>query len=175
MKKNILVTGRPGCGKTTLIEKVAKGIGIHVTGFITREIRARGSRVGFSIETFDGRKGILAHVDNQSPIRVGKYGVDLQVLEAIAVPSFPTSSPDTLIVIDEIGKMECFSPVFRKAVLEVLDSPNPVLASIAEKGNSFIAGIKSREDVEVHKILTHNRDLLTASIAVRIRDFLSPK
>ncbi len=130
--------------------------------------------MGFSIETFDGRNGILAHACDRSLIRVGKYGVDLQVLEAIAIPSFQVCSADVLIVIDEIGKMECFSPVFRKAVLEALDSRNPVLASIAEKGDSFIAGIKSREDVELHEILRHDRELLTSSIAGWIRDFLTP-
>jgi nucleoside-triphosphatase THEP1 len=173
MKKNILVTGLPGCGKTTLIEKVAAGIGIPVAGFLTREIREKGKRVGFWVETFDGKKGTLAHINDQSQVRIGKYGVDLQVLEAIAVPSFHAGSSEVLVVVDEIGKMECFSLLFRKAVLSVLDSPNPVLASIAERGDPFMEGIKSRKDVEVHKILASNRDLLVVSILDEIRDILS--
>jgi len=172
MKKNVLLTGRPGCGKTTLIEKIATGIRIPVAGFLTREIRERGKRVGFLVETFDGQKGTLAHVNVQSRVRVGKYGVDMQVLEVLAVPSFHSDSADVLVVVDEIGKMECFSPLFRGAVLSALDSPNPVLASIAERGDAFMEGIKSRSDIEVHKILTSNRDLLGVSIVDGIRDFL---
>lgn len=173
MKKNILITGPPGCGKTTLLEKVAAGVGMPVAGFITREVREKGKRLGFSMETFDGNKGTLAHVNIQSQARVGKYGVDLQALELVAVPSFLSSSTDVLAVIDEIGKMECLSALFRKAVLNALDSPNPVLASIAEKGGPFIEGIKAREDIELHRILIGNRDSLAVSLidGIRTRSF----
>jgi nucleoside-triphosphatase THEP1 len=174
MKKNTLVTGLPGCGKTTLIEKVAASIGTPVAGFLTREIREKGKRVGFSIETFDGKKGTLAHVCIRGAASVGKYGVDPEVLETLAVPSLDAGSADVLVVIDEIGKMECLSPLFRKAVLRVLDSPNPVLASIAEKGDSFIEGIKSRGDVELHKVHILNRDALAASISDEVKKLLSP-
>lgn len=169
MKKNILITGLPGCGKTTLIEKVAAGIDMPVAGFLTREIRQRGKRVGFSMETFDGNKGALAHTDIRSQVRVGRYGVNLEAIETIAVPSFDTGEADVLVVIDEIGKMECYSPLFRKAVLNALDSPNPVLASIAEKGSPFIEGIKAREDVELHRILTANRDFLAVIIVDAVK------
>jgi len=175
MKKNVLVTGRPGCGKTTLIEKIATGVGLPAAGFLTREIRERGKRVGFLVETFDGKKGTLAHVNIQSQVSVGKYGVDLKVIEAMAVPSFLTGSADVLVVVDEIGKMECYSPLFRQAVISVLDSPNPVLASIAERGDLFMEGIKSRKDIEMHKILPSNRDILGISIIDGFRDFLSSR
>jgi nucleoside-triphosphatase THEP1 len=170
MKKNILITGHPGCGKTTLVEKVVNGIKIPVTGFVTREIRERGRRVGFSLETLEGKRATLSHVDIQSKVRVGKYGVDLQALENIAVPSLHPGSADIVVVIDEIGKMECFSPLFRRAVLSVLDSSNPVFASIAEKGGPFIRSIKDRRDVELFRVLTVNRDSLAVSIIDRIRD-----
>jgi len=165
MKKNILITGSPGCGKTTLIEKAVARIKAPVAGFLTREIREKGSRVGFSIESFSGRRGILAHVGEEGPLRVGKYTVRIEALEAIAIPSISVDSPGTLIVIDEIGKMECLSPAFKRAVLDVLGSSNPVLASIARKGDSFMEGIKSREDVVVHEVTNANRNQLASSIA----------
>jgi nucleoside-triphosphatase THEP1 len=173
MKKNILVTGPPGCGKSTLIERVVGGIKRDATGFFTREIRQRGKRVGFSLETLDGKRGTLAHIDIQSRVRVGKYGVDLQALEAIAVPSLLVSSADTLIVLDEIGKMECFSSHFRAAVLSTLGLSNPVLASIADRGDPFMEGIKAREDVHLHRVLVSNRDLVTATIIDEITELLS--
>jgi hypothetical protein len=97
MTKNILVTGPPGCGKSTLIEKVVAIIQAPVAGFFTREIREKGKRVGFSVASFDGRKGILAHVGMKSGPRVGKYGVSIGVFEDIAIPSLHAGSPDILV------------------------------------------------------------------------------
>ena len=58
--KNILFTGFPGCGKSTVIEKIVQDLHIPATGFFTRELKKKGHRVGFSIATIDGKHGILA-------------------------------------------------------------------------------------------------------------------
>ena len=41
MMKNILLTGRPGCGKTTLIKRVVEELALPAGGFYTEEIRQR--------------------------------------------------------------------------------------------------------------------------------------
>ena len=46
---NILVTGRPGTGKSTLIRKVIEGLGVPAGGFVTAELRQTGMRVGFEV------------------------------------------------------------------------------------------------------------------------------
>jgi nucleoside-triphosphatase len=80
MRKNLLFTGVPGCGKSTLIEKIIEKLDRPACGFFTREIRERNRRVGFSITTLDGRSGILARVGSGGPYRVGKYGVWIQII-----------------------------------------------------------------------------------------------
>ena len=46
--KNLLLTGFPGCGKTTVLERVAKHLGdLRLAGFVTLELREHGQRVGF--------------------------------------------------------------------------------------------------------------------------------
>lgn len=131
-----------------------------MTGFFTSEIREKGQRVGFSIETLDGKKGILAHINNEVPIKVGRYGVNIEDINRIAVPSMVCSRPYEIVVIDEIGKMECLSRLFRKTLLDVLDSEHPVIGSIALKGDPFIRKIKERTDVELIRVSEKNRDTL---------------
>lgn len=45
--KNILITERPGIGKTTVILKVVQQSPGKMGGFITREIKRSGKRIGF--------------------------------------------------------------------------------------------------------------------------------
>ena len=159
-KKNILFTGPPRCGKSTLIEKIVKRIDTPATGFFTREILESGKRVGFSINTLDNRTGVLAHQDIKSHFRVGRYGVNLEDIEGIAVPSMRPDRPNMLVVIDEIGKMECFSELFKKTLVSLLDSKYRVLGSITMKGDGLIRQIKAREDVMLITVTTKNRDKL---------------
>ena len=166
---NILVTGPPRSGKSTLIEKAVSQIQAPMTGFFTREIRERGKRMGFSIDTLDGKTGVLAYRGIKSRFRVGAYGVNLQDLDQIAVPSMLPTKPGEIIIIDEIGKMECFSPLFKKTLMEVLDSENQVIGSIAIKGDNFIQNIKKRDDVLLISISESTRDSALELLLARIR------
>ena len=164
VQKNILLTGPPGCGKSTIIEKIVQRLNLPCTGFFTREMRERGRRAGFSITTLDGLRGVLAHIDIRSRHRVGKYGVNLQDIDTIAVPSMVVENDNVVVVVDEIGKMECFSPMFRQTLLKVLDSPNPVVGSIALKGDAFINAIKKRPDSRLIPVSEKNRDVLAEEV-----------
>ena len=159
-KKNILVTGPPRCGKSTLLQKVSTKLNGPARGFFTREMTEKGMRIGFSINTMGGWEGILAHQSMPSRYRVGKYGVNLKDIDDIAVPAMIPSGQEEIVVIDEVGKMECFSSLFKQTLIEVLDSPNRVLGSIALRGNPFIEDIKLREDVMVIDVTIQNRDML---------------
>ncbi|MBM3301883.1 MAG: AAA family ATPase [Deltaproteobacteria bacterium] len=163
--KNFLVTGPPGCGKSTVIEAVVRRINRPMTGFFTREIRERGRRRGFKIVTLAGKEGILARDNITGSVRVGRYGVNLDDLERIAVPSMIPSQSDQMVVIDEIGKMECYSSLFRHTLVRTLDSPHLVIGSISQKGGLFIQEIKNRADLSIHPISERNRDTLPDLLA----------
>jgi len=158
--RNILYTSLPGCGKSTIIEKIVHRIDRPSTGFFTREIRDRGRRVGFSIATLDGKHGVLAHIDIRSRTRVGRYGVNLRDIDTIAVPAMVPENDRTVVVVDEIGKMECFSALFRQILIDVLDAPNSVVGSIALKGDVFIEAVKKRPDMLLITVSEKNRDYL---------------
>lgn len=145
---NILITGKPGIGKTTLIKEILQKMDKKAGGFYTEEIREGGKRIGFKIKTLDGKTGILSSINVKSPYRVGKYKVDLEGFENISLPAIEDAlSSSKTIIIDEIGPMELFSKKFKDTVLKTLDSPNPVIATIKHKGSKFINKVKSRDDV----------------------------
>lgn len=110
----------------------------RLSGFLTGEIREKGERVGFRLSTPGPRRRslTLAHVRFSGGPRVGRYRVDLSVMEDAA----SALSPDTAIacMVDEIGEMECLSAVFVEAMRALLDSLCPTVATVAQRGAGFI-------------------------------------
>ncbi|MDI9632537.1 MAG: nucleoside-triphosphatase [Methanolinea sp.] len=164
----ILVTGRPGCGKTTLVREILPDLaGLHPAGFYTEEIREGGSRVGFRVVSLDGRTFLLAHERFPPAFRVGKYGVDIASFDAyLATVPFGEAK---IAVIDEIGKMECLSARFCELVDGIFSSGRHAIATIAQKGTPFIESLKGREGVKVYTLGQGNR----ADIMDRIREWVS--
>lgn len=162
----VLLTGPPGCGKTTVARKVAGMLGSGAVGFFTVEVRdAAGTRTGFRVESIDGRKGELSSRRSGPGPRVGPYVVDVRGFEAVALPSL-AGDPDKVFIIDEIGKMECFSDAFRVRVREVFDSEVFILATVPLRGGGpFLAGIRNRPDVVIATVTQRNRDRLPGEIS----------
>ncbi|MDN7025024.1 AAA family ATPase [Methanoculleus sp. FWC-SCC1] len=174
MTQNLLITGRPGAGKTTLIRRIAESFGDRrLVGFYTQEILSEGTRVGFELVSLDGRRRVLARTGMQSTCTVGRYGVDVEGFEAF-LASVPFSDPEVdLIVIDEIGKMEWCSERFRRVVREALDSPTPCIATIAMKAGGGIAAIRDRNDVALVEITRQNRNTMLPRLLAEVREMMS--
>jgi nucleoside-triphosphatase len=159
MTKVCLLTGSPGSGKTTVIRKALARTASNAAGFYTEELRTGGIRQGFSLTTLDGTTTTLAHVSISSPYRVGKYGVDIASLDSIGVTALLEAiDRSEVIVIDEIGKMELFSPRFREAVLKAIDSGKRVLGTIMLNAHPFADRVKSHPGVSIKHINRENRE-----------------
>lgn len=171
VNQKVLLTGRPGCGKTTLVKRIVKNLPQRVAGFYTEEIRDRGARVGFRLVTLDGDEAVLAHVDFKTPERVGKYGLDLSALEAVGVKAVCAAMRgQRLLVIDEIGPMEIRSAIFCGAVREALDSAVPLLATIVSRPLPFANAIKSRPDVTLIEVRPDNRERIFSELSDRFQN-----
>ena len=170
MKKNIFLAGSPSSGKTVVIKQVIEKLNVPASGFYTEEDRWL-KRVGFIIRTLDGGVGYLAHRDIISACHIRKYGVSIRNIETIAAPSIAPVT-DNVIILDGITKMECFSKVFKRAVIKALNSSNIVIGTIASGGDDFIMEVRSREDIEIHEVTWNNRKLLPDFILNRIADLI---
>jgi nucleoside-triphosphatase len=161
----LLLTGVPGTGKTTVLRRVTAALAAHrVAGFATEEMRKEGRRVGFRIVPLHGSGGVMAHVDFRSSRRVGRYGVDVGAIDAAAKTALALAPEIEVYLVDEIGKMECFSQRFVASMRALLDSEKPVVATIAQRGGGFIAEVKCRRDVEVWQVTVRNRDSLVDDV-----------
>ena len=154
-----LITGKPGVGKTTLVQKIIRRMrSVNMAGFYTAEIRSQGIRLGFDLVGLNSKRRTLAHVGIHTHDRVGKYGVDTVGFEAFLV-TLDLLNPDVqLVVIDEIGKMELFSNRFRSLVRDVLGSDKQLLASIALRGEGFIREIKQMPNIHLFEVTEGNRE-----------------
>jgi nucleoside-triphosphatase len=168
-RPHLLITGVPGVGKTTVIRALATRLAHHhPAGFFTEEIRnAHGARIGFQLRSFCGRQLVLAHVNFHGRHRVGRYGVDVEGFERLLTELDLTHSPSRLIVIDEIGKMECCSRRFIEEVTALLDGPTNLIATIALKGEGFIRGVKDRPDCRLVTVTRENRDRLVSDLVIQ--------
>ncbi|KAE8685427.1 Nucleoside-triphosphatase C1orf57 isoform 2 [Hibiscus syriacus] len=153
--KCFLVTGPPGVGKTTLIMRVCEALKLSnpntkLQGFYSQEIRQGGERVGFEVVTLDGRRGRLASSIISRKLRL-KYAVCCQIREGT-----------DLFIIDEVGKMELFSSYFFLAILNILQSGNPLLATVPipkfGKDLPAVVRLKNHPGATIFTLDKSNRD-----------------
>ncbi len=166
----LLLTGAPGIGKTTVIRRVADKLKSNeLGGFYTEEIREDGERRGFRLVSFDGLRRVIAHADFSTSRRVGRYGVDLAALDEAAELLRPGLGA-TIYLVDEIGKMECFSERLVAAMRALLGGEVPVVATVGARGGGFIAEVKQRPDCALWEVTRRNRDELPERILAWLRE-----
>jgi len=159
----IVLTGKPGIGKTTIIKKVADVLGEKAVGFYTEEFRdSLGKREGFKIITLDGKEGILASKKLVSLYRVGSYGVNLKEFENLVLPVLEKAKEqDKIVIIDEIGKMELFSEKFARLVKDLFLMDKKIIATVPLKNiHPLISWIKRNPEVHIIEVNYSNRDKL---------------
>lgn len=173
MTTKILLTGRPGVGKTTMIKRIASHLGDAAGGFYTEEARDQsGKRIGFRIITLDGERSWLARLGTarEGKVCLGRYAVDVAELERLGVAAVRKALEKCqVVVIDEIGPMELFSHAFKQVVLEALSSPMFMLATIMARPHPFADHIKKAEGVKLVEVTRQNREVLVERV---IRDIL---
>ena len=156
MRKNILITGMPRSGKSTILKKIIRKID-HKVGFVTNEIRKDGEIIGFEIETNSGEKTMLANVNFKTNFKVSRYFVDIKNLDLI-IPKVERFKSNDFLFIDEIGQMELFSEKFKELVEKYLNSPNTCIATLSKVySDDFIEVIKKRDDIFLIEITEENR------------------
>src|SRR3990172_4854602 len=151
MRRTLLLTGRPGVGKTTIIKHLAQALGDRAGGFYTEEILGPGGRKGFRVIALDGQQATLAHVDIRSRSKVGRYGVDVAGFERVGVAALRRAIESAEIVIfDEI------------------DCGKPVIATAMIAAEPWVDALKRMPGVRTIEVTKQNR----GTMAVRVLQWL---
>lgn len=160
---NILLTGKPRIGKSTILSKFIDTYPNQVGGFVAEEIRdENNNRVGFKFVTIDGRSAVFAHkTDIDSPHTIGSYHVDLNVINSFAVPELKQAAQeDKLILIDEIGRMQNFSNDFMQTIVKILDENIPFVGTIVKESEPWSMPIRSHDKALLIEVNKATRDAL---------------
>jgi len=170
IKQRIAITGRPGVGKTTLIEQVLRKLALPAGGILGKEILTCGHRVGFAlVDIATGEEGILSHIHQRVGPKIGKYTVNLETLEQLAIPAIEHAVRHMpLVVIDEFAPMELCAPGFVPAVEQALASPKSLMiATHATLDHPLVHEI--RQSLDLVRVKLSNRDALVEQILERFR------
>ena len=168
--KHLLIVGRPGIGKTTLMKRLTQALRHRpIDGFLTEEMREQEQRMGFWLSALDGRQVLLAHRRLEDGPRVGPYRVNVSVLEQVAVPLIHRAIQHAFVLfLDELGRMELCSAVFREAVQEAFDRGPSVVATAGVSPMPFLTALKRRKDVELIPLSSANREAVEEELRARL-------
>lgn len=170
----IFLTGEPGCGKTTAINKIHQLLtaeGRKVGGVVSGELREKGVRVGFSLEDLSTHEtGTLAHIAQKDGPTVGKYRVNLADIQRIAVTAIKHAILEAnVIMVDELGPMELNSIPFILAVEMALATPKHFVGTIHKRASHYLVGaIKSNPAYQILEVTKNNRNELPETVTERI-------
>jgi len=169
MATNVLITGAPGTGKTSLIKHLMRDLTpVVLRGFYKEEIYENQTCKGFRTITFDLHEQILAHVYLEGPSRMGPFGVNIDGFEKLILPQFINLDGVELIIIDEIGRMECLSTLFCDKLTDILDSKIPLIATLDPHVLEKFDNLQSRTDVRIMWINQKNRNDLWKNVILEL-------
>jgi len=165
MKQNIVITGPPASGKSTLLQSLISEKQVY--GIFTKDILKDGARWGFKVINMrSGKSEIFASMDMKPHVLL-KYGVDVEKFEKVAIPAIEEgiNNKDSIIVIDEMKMLSFFSDRYRKLILKALETKRVLATAPMKLRHDFLDRIKSRPDVRVHYLTKFNFNRLLKDIA----------
>ena len=169
--KHLIVRGRPGVGKSTLLGKLIEGCSLPICGFMTKktvdadktiEIYIHAASTAPEDRTY-GKENLLARWEKGTD-RV----VFTETFDTMGVRLLEEQNETGFLVMDELGFLEKNAFVFQEAVLKALDGKLPVLAAIKDKDNDFLLKVAAHPRCEVFDITKENRDELFVTLSKKL-------
>ncbi|MFN3505118.1 MAG: dTMP kinase [Caldimicrobium sp.] len=178
----LIIFGNPGVGKTTLTFALysllsKELVDYSLTGFITREVRKSGERVGFDLIYLKDpaltlplakKEGDIGFHPKKRP-KVGKYFLFIENLEKfveIIQRDLVEATDKVLVFIDEIGKMESFSEKFSNFLEHLWNEKIPLVATLGKGDQPLLKDWANKWGALYCELTLENRDFLLPRLEV---------
>lgn len=175
MHMKILLTGVPGIGKSTIVDYVVKHTARRVYGTVGKEVLdEKKERVGFEAVALDSSHRTFAHLNEfvDSPFQIGPFHVDVKAFDEFCVPELRKALSDdgSIVIIDEIGRMQAFSEIYMQTVRDLLNSQADVLATIVYDDEPWSREFKQHPEVIMITVTQDNRNELEKIVSAAIEN-----
>lgn len=165
--KHILICGRNGVGKSTLIRSLLDVVSVPVYGMITKKEAPR----------WDGYSPVYIHLygkertfSQENCIGLCREGNSVAYPDAFDRFTDNMQFPrDGVIVLDELGFLESNASLFKNAVFGILDDAPLVIAAVRDKNTAFLNAVRNHPRAEVYFIDEENRNELRETLLEKIR------
>lgn len=182
MKSKIILTGECKCGKTTLMNKVLNSAVASnkltltdVYGYKTIPVIENNDLTAFDIETFHGVRARIASINKISEFKFKRFYVNINSFNYVIQAELEAGIKNNakLIVMDEIGLMEKFSPDYIKFILNLFNYDIPIFGVLKLiEGDEFLDAIKFHKNVDLCEINLMNRDWIYEKIYNKVENLL---
>lgn len=151
----LLLTGRPRCGKSSLLQKNLTGL--PLSGFAMQRLTRGGETWAFRLLDL-AEEPYVTHLESEeswddiaiSLLAPGKWRGNTRVFEGKGRRALEKClQANDLAVLDELGIFESEALNFQQAVFDILDSDLPVLGVLKDKHSPFLDQVRAHPAVEI--------------------------
>ncbi len=169
----ILLTGRPGVGKSTAIDAFIKLYSEPATWVVTTAIpRPEGGRAGFLAANSNGLTMVISHkTDIDSNVIIGENHVDVAAVDTMFADALHHTQLNAheLTIVDEIGPIQLLSPAFSSVLERAFTTGADMVASIHHKEDR-LAPYRTSPHAILLEVTIENRDFLPQALAILAHD-----
>lgn len=160
---HILIVGKQGVGKSTLISKILDELKLPVYGFITKKLppRSDGACPVYIHSVGEERKYEQSNLVGLCKDFHGTGFADAFDAHSHLITAAPY---DGVLLMDELGVMESHAAKFCSAVLNALDSHPLIVASVRDKASEFLNAVRAHKNAHCFYLTVDNREQLLNEI-----------
>lgn len=167
-KRNVLIIGPAGTERTRLVEEITLRTGARRDGYYTKLVKDGFFRSHAELVLLsDGVARTLPAATRET--------VDQQLVPLIEQAL--RSGAGGLLVLDEVGALQCASALFRRLLVDCFTSDKNVLAtmSLGGRDEAFLLSLESRADVTVLPMSDSRRDSFADLVACLLSGHPAPQ